>query len=197
MLKFIIIVAAAAAFTFYAYPIFKSYGPDEHNAATSTTSDTRTNTAITDTATTTTTAVTSTTTGQKSATAANVILSGEMYGGCNRTYVQCGHFTLNADQSYSYQPAHARGDAPAEPKTGQLSAASFQEIEQNLATANFSVLQEPSDRCRSALDGTDYRYHLWYKNKEYILDTCGTKFGTSALAQRFLTLWSQVKTAPN
>ena len=35
MLKFIIIAAAAIAFAFYAYPIFKSYGPEKTSGATS------------------------------------------------------------------------------------------------------------------------------------------------------------------
>ena len=122
-------------------------------------------------------------------------LSGEMYGGCNRAYVQCNHFTLKADRSYTYQRAYARGETPPDAVTGRLAPSTFAELKKQVAASDLTALQEPGGRCQSAVDGVDYRYRLIYQGTEYPLDTCGTQFGESALAQDFAALWPQVATS--
>jgi len=113
----------------------------------------------------------------------SVQISAERYGGCDRTQT-CSGFSLTGDRQYRYQPGTIRS-VEAAIETGDIPRSLMHYVVSALEKTDLREEAAPVQQtCASWVDGIDVRYSVIIDSREYILDTCISKFdSTSELGQ--------------
>lgn len=104
------------------------------------------------------------------------LVEGEQYGACEADD-RCLAYSIDASGRYAVGP-----DNDSLVIQRRLEPVEFSNLKSVLAAAKPNALNEPSSQCASATGGNDEAYRIVLEGKEFFLDSCGTQFSNTSLA---------------